>query len=334
MFQVSPQIPTGFRKYDHLKTRMARAIAEDVATGLSAPQKSIPSKYFYDERGSMLFEEICRLPEYYPARTEISLLRQNSPSIVRSFGHGYLVELGSGSNWKIRYLIDALGPEKRSKTCYVPVDVSSSALEASAMELLRMYPNFCVQGLVADFTTDLHLLPDDRRKLILFLGSTIGNFDDAQTESFLRALSNTMRNGDRFLLGLDLVKPLEILEAAYNDSQQVTAEFNKNILHVVNRELDADFDLSDFEHLAMYVEAKNEIQMHLKAVRPVEVHIRKLHMTVFFEEGETILTEISRKFTFESAEKMLQAVDLKITDWRTDPAGWFAHAEIVHTNGG
>ncbi len=203
------------------------AMAQDVLKGLLADQKYIPSKYFYDARGSKLFEVICNLPEYYPTRTELSLLATHAEEIVRGLRHGDLVELGAGANWKIRTLLDALGPWRRGHVRYVPVDVCGPALRESAAELTTAYPELRVDGIVADFTRDLHRLHSDRPKVVLFFGSTIGNLDEGEAVAFLQDVAAMLNPGDRFVLGLDMVKPIQILEAAYNDSRNVTAEFNR-----------------------------------------------------------------------------------------------------------
>ncbi|MFC1836440.1 L-histidine N(alpha)-methyltransferase [Thermodesulfobacteriota bacterium] len=305
------------------------SMVHDVTGGLTAKIKFIPSKYFYDDRGSRLFEEICKQPEYYPTRTEISLLKTTAPLVTEGFDNGDIVELGAGANWKIRALLDAMAPRRRANTRYVPVDVSESALLEASQELLCMYPEMSVKVLICDFTSDLNWLPSGRPKLILFLGSTIGNLDESEAVSFLRAVAGALEEGDRFLLGLDLVKPTNVLEAAYNDSRGVTAEFNKNILRVLNRRLEAGFDIDDFDHVAFYNEERQQVEMHLRAKRNVTVEIRRPAMSVHLEQGETIRTEISRKFTRESAESMVGDAGLEILRWFTDPKGWFAHAEIV-----
>jgi L-histidine N-alpha-methyltransferase len=308
-------------------------IARDVLRGLAADQKFIPSKYFYDARGSRLFEEICLLPEYYLTRTELSVLQRDSRELVDGFDRGDLVELGSGSNLKIRTLLDAMGQARRETTRYIPVDISETALLSASRGLARYYPELEVEAVLADFTRDLSNIPSDRHKLLLFFGSTIGNLDEDECRAFLDAVANTLRTGDRLLLGLDMLKPRAILEAAYNDTQQITSDFNKNILLVVNRELDATFDLNDFEHEAFFDPDNGRIEMHLRAKTPVTVQIYDLGVCVTMEEGETIRTEICRKFSQEIVEKMVDEVGMMISGWHSDPREWFSIAEIVRKPG-
>ncbi|MFC1833499.1 L-histidine N(alpha)-methyltransferase [Thermodesulfobacteriota bacterium] len=304
-------------------------LAKDVCIGLTSRQKTIPSKYFYDSRGSKLFEEICNLPEYYVTRVEMALLKAKANLLMRDFKNGDLVELGSGANWKIRTLIEALGKEDRLLTRYVPVDVSDSAITEAAEELVAIYPELSVKGVVADFTQYLHRLPKGGPKLMLFLGSTIGNMSRKECQSFLISVAQYLRPGDRLLLGLDMVKPPKILEAAYDDAKGVTAAFNRNVLLVVNRELDANFNLDHFDHLAFFNEEEEQVEMHLRANRRVQVEISHIDLTVTLEEGETIHTEISRKFRRKSAQRMIEKSGLRVANWHQDPKGWFAIADLV-----
>ncbi|MDT8357349.1 MAG: L-histidine N(alpha)-methyltransferase [Methanomicrobiaceae archaeon] len=304
-------------------------LASDALTGLSSNHKSIPSKYFYDERGSQLFEEICRLPEYYPTRTELSILTNVCKELMEPFEDGDLVELGSGANWKICRLIDAARRGDGEGIRYIPVDVSESAMLRAAWELVTRFSRLRVLGIVGDFTADLCRLPEGRRKLITFFGSTIGNFNHREAHQVLRSVSDVMCPDDRFLIGLDMVKPVSILESAYNDTAGVTAEFNKNMLIVLNRELNATFDPDLFEHRAFFNEDEERIEMHLSATEEMTVEIRDLDLTVEFERGETIRTEISRKFTRESAEQLFSAADLAVECWFTDRRGWFSLVELV-----
>lgn len=304
-------------------------IARDIIHGFSKEEKRAPSKYFYDYEGSKLFEAICKQPEYYVTRTELDILQRFASKMTQGFENGDLVELGSGANWKIRKLLDAIKPERLSSIRYVPVDVSESALQFAARELVALYPEMNVKGVVADFMVDLNELPKGRQKLILFLGSTIGNLDENESHKFLTSASETMESNDRLLLGVDLVKPRKILENAYNDKNGVTRDFNKNVLKVINRELDADFDLNGFEHQAHYNESESRIEMRLKSLEDQEVRIEGANMTVQFRKGETILTEICRKFTRESLSKMVDQAGMRITNWFTDEREYFLHAEIV-----
>lgn len=302
-------------------------MAREVLTGLTADQKYIPSKYFYDERGSKLFETICNLPEYYPTRTELRLLSSHAENILRGLGQGDLVELGAGANRKIRILLDALDTSRRAEVRYVPVDVCGPALLESAAQLAALYPEVKVNEIVADFTHDLHMFKSDRPKIILFFGSTIGNLDEGESLSFLQNVAAILNPGDRFLLGLDMVKPIEILEAAYNDSQNVTAEFNRNILLVINRELRATFNPTSFDHAAFFDEKQERVEMHLRARRDMSVEIKALRTSVILKKSETIRTEICRKFRKNGAEKMIRDAGMRVSRWYSDPKGWFSLLE-------
>ena len=306
----------------------------EVYEGLTASRKSLPSKYFYDARGSSLFEEICRLPEYYQTRTELSILREAAAEIMKNFKKGDLIELGSGANWKIKALLDAVDQFLLPGIRYVPVDVSETALLTAAEELLDLYPELNVFGIVADFTKHMEKIPSDGSKLFTFFGGTIGNFLKEDADRFLRNIAELMESGDRFLIGIDMVKAKETMERAYNDSRKVTAEFNKNVLNVINRELNATFDLSDFDHLSFFNEEQEQIEMHLKANRAVAVEVDDLDLQIRIAEGETIHTEISRKFSRESAMRMAAKAGLEIARWFTDERGWFSLIEIKRAGAG
>lgn len=318
-----------FRNY--LASGYLDDLASDILAGMSAAQKYIPSRYFYDSRGSQLFEEICRLPEYYPTRLELSLLHGACGPVMESFGEGDLVELGPGANLKISRLIDAAPGSEGEGLRYIPLEVSESALAAATEVLLQRYPRLHVLGIVGDFTRDMGRIPRGRKRLITFFGGTIGNFTGPAAHEVLVSVAAVMEENDRFLVGLDLVKPVPVLEAAYNDAAGVTAAFNKNILAVVNRELGADFDPELFEHRAFFNGDQEQIEMHLVASEATTVRIPALGLCVPFERGETILTEISRKFTRESAGRLFSAVGLAVERWFSDPEEWFALAEVSPT---
>lgn len=313
---------------NHLDNTYRSEMVEDILRGLTASKKKIPSKYFYDARGSQLFGEICELPEYYLTRTEISILEHCAPEVMSSFKKGDLVELGSGANYKIRMLLDVVDASTLQNLRYVPVDVSETALISASGELLKVYPALKVLGIVADFTRHTEVIPQDQPKLIVFFGSTLGNFDEKEGVDFLQHISGVMKQGDRLLIGFDMLKTKKTLEAAYNDSQGITSEFNKNILMVLNRELDADFDPSCFDHKAFFNEEKEQVEMHLQANRRVLAKINDLGLKVELEEGETIHTEISRKFSRENAEDMAFRAGFIITQWFSDPKEWFSLAEL------
>jgi L-histidine N-alpha-methyltransferase len=240
-----------------------------------------------------------------------------------------IVELGAGGNRKIRILLDANKKSNADTLRYLPMDVSESALATSSEELIRLYGDLKIINIVADFTRQLDVIPHGRRKLILFLGGTIGNLNAEECLSFLRHVAQVMIPGDSFIIGLDVVKDSRIIELAYNDSQGVTAEFNKNILQVLNTELKADFSLSDFDHLAFYNEKDDRVEMHLKAKRALKVDLAGLNLTVNLTQGETIRTEISRKFSRQSAEKMFAQSNMRVNRWYSDPKEWFYLAELT-----
>ena len=299
-----------------------RALREDVTRGLTAAPKTLPPKWFYDARGSDLFEDITRLPEYYPTRCERAILEANAADIAELAGADTLVELGSGSSEKTRLLLDAMRANG-TLTRYVPVDVSDSALEAAGESIAAAYPGLVVHGVIADFEEHLGRLPSDGRRLIAFLGSTIGNLDPATRAKFLAEISGGMKPGDALLLGTDLVKPVDRLVAAYDDSQGVTAAFNKNVLSVINAALDADFDADAFEHLAVWDPEQEWIEMRLRSTRAQVVTVGALDLSVKFDEGEQMRTEISTKFRKERLEAELAGLGLRTTHWWTDADGDF-----------
>ncbi len=295
----------------------------DVREGLCSPFKELPPKYFYDERGSRLFEEITRLPEYYPTRAERSILEDRAVEIVDAAGCDALIELGSGSAAKTRVLLNAMRDADSLET-YVPVDISEEITRRTAAALIGEYPDLSVHGVVCDYEIHLERLPREEGGLFAFLGGTIGNFYPATRRSFLARIASLMYPGDRFLLGTDLVKGRDRLEAAYNDSAGVTAEFNKNVLHVVNRELGADFDPDAFEHVAFWDEENSWIDIRLRSQGAQVVSIPRLDMAVEFIEGEEMRTEISTKFTRKALERTYTRVGLEMVEWWTDPEELFA----------
>jgi L-histidine Nalpha-methyltransferase len=298
-------------------------MAEDVREGLSCPFKELPPKYFYDERGSELFERIAELDEYYPTRAERSILDRRAGEIVAPAGPTTLIELGSGAAAKTRCLLDAMRDAATLET-YVPVDISEEITRRVAEELTAEYDGLRVHGIVCDYETHLERVPREEGALIAFLGGTIGNFRPAPRRSFLARIATLMYPGDRFLLGTDLVKDREVLELAYNDPGGVTEEFNKNVLHVLNRELKADFDPDAFEHVAFW-DADNEwMDIRLRSLAEQFSDVRALDMRVHFSRNEEIRTEVSTKFTRERLESSYAAAGLELTDWWTDPDELFA----------
>ena len=300
----------------------ARALRADVRDGLTRTPKTTSPKWFYDARGSELFEEITQLPEYPVWRAELGLLQLHATDIAARTGARGLIELGSGSSTKSTLIIEALGP---GGLHYVPVDVSADALHQAASQLVRGYPGIVLHALRADFTAPLALpeLPDEGPRLIAFLGGTLGNFRGPDRVPFLRAVRGVMRPQDYLLIGADLVKPEPEMIAAYADAQGVTAEFDKNLLQVLNRELDADFDPDSFDHVAVWNSAEQHIEMRLRSRDEQRVKIRELDLAVQFERGEEWITESSAKFTTDTLRADLAAADLLTHQlWSDDAAGF------------
>lgn len=303
----------------------------DVLEGLTAPQKCIPSKYLYDTYGSNLFNKICLLPEYYLTRIELSILKDSALTIMENFQDGDLIELGSGANWKIRTLLDAAYQQYPGDIRYIPVDVNESALREASEELAGIYPHLRVLGIVTDFTRDIEEIPAEHDKLFILFGSTIGNFQKKETIIFLKNIARLMGPNDRLLLSMDIVKQKEIIELAYNDSEGVTSEFNKNILSIINRELDANFNKDHFDHDAFFNTEENQMEMHLRANCKISVEVKGLNLPVRMEKGETIRTEISRKFTVRSAETIVAEAGFVINRWFSDPKRWFSLVELTRS---
>lgn len=314
-------------------------IPREVRSGLLASPKDLSPwpKYFYDAEGSRLFEQITELPEYYQTRAELSILKEKSEDIVETTGFRELVELGSGSASKTRALLDALFDSRDGKTDrpprYVPLDVSESALRESGERLTIEYPKLEIQGYVGDFDTSLGKLlggPQSANgsggRLVIFLGGTIGNFTPEKRRTFLRKISAGLTAGEHVLIGVDLVKDRETLEAAYDDSAGVTARFNKNMLHVLNDRLGAAFDPDLFGHRAVYNQDEQRIEMWLDSRVDQAVPIPALDLDVRFAAGEGVRTEISTKFTPGSASKMLEEADLELLDLYTDERKLFGLA--------
>jgi L-histidine N-alpha-methyltransferase len=294
----------------------------EVAAGLAAPQKELPPKYFYDHRGSELFEEITRLPEYYPTRTERSLLDAWMPTLIPELGTRALVELGAGSAEKTRIILRAM--PSSGTGLYVPIDVSASFLDQTAARLRREYPGLRVEPEVADISEEFDLSREvPHPALYAFLGGTIGNFYPAAAIRLLLRVRSAMHSADRFLMGVDLRKDIPLIEAAYNDSRGVTAEFNRNMLLVLNHELGASFEPDAFTHRAFYDPATHRIEMHLVSKLEHEVRVPGIGM-VAFRQGESIRTEISCKHDRRSVGDLFAAAGLRIETWRPDPAALFA----------
>jgi L-histidine Nalpha-methyltransferase len=305
----------------------AASLRADALAGLTATPKSLPPKWFYDAQGSALFEKITELPEYYPTRAERSILGAAATEIAGLSRARVLVELGSGSSEKTRLLLSALRAAG-SLRAYVPVDVSESALVGAEEALAVEYPGLAVHAVVSDFEQYLGLEPsgnaaEEGPRLVAFLGSTIGNMVPAERASFLRRVRASLRPGDSFLLGTDLVKDVGVLVAAYDDSAGVTAAFNKNVLAVLNAELGADFDLDAFEHVALWDPANEWIEMRLRSTSQQRARVRDLDLDVRFAAGEEMRTEVSAKFRRAGVEAELAAAGLALRAWWTDAAGQF-----------
>jgi L-histidine N-alpha-methyltransferase len=302
-----------------------RSLGRDVLAGLTRPFKELPPKHFYDARGSELFEQITELPEYYPTRTELEILRERADEIVALTGAGELVELGSGASVKARILLDAM-EEAGTLRRYVPLDVSETVVREAAEQLVHDYDTLAVHGVIGDFERHLGELPagGDAPRLVALLGGTIGNFMPEARRTLLGKIAALLRRDDALLLGTDLVKDRAVLEAAYNDSQGVTAEFNRNVLYVINRELGADFVPEEFEHVARFDTENEWIEMRLRSTRDCVVTIAGLDLSVTFEAGEEMRTEISAKFTQRRVQDDLAAGGLVLDGWLTDPDGMFA----------
>ena len=308
---------------------IAAALRADARDGLTSDPKGLPPKWFYDARGSELFDEITRLEEYYPTEAERRALQGAADEIVRLSGADTVMELGSGSSDKTRVLLDAfdaVGSLER----YVPFDVSASALESAAQQLLERYPEIVIEGVIGDFDRHLEHLPAGSarggrgRRLLAFLGGTVGNYPPVERKQLLATMADVLDPGETLLLGTDLVKDPDRIVAAYDDARGVTAAFNRNVLTVLDRELAADFDVDAFDHVALWNDEDEWIEMRLRSRRAQTVRIDALDLTVEFAAGEEILTEISAKFRRERIVGELDTAGFDLIGWFTDPAGDFA----------
>jgi L-histidine Nalpha-methyltransferase len=323
LISIENRLPADFRE---------SSLRADVTRGLTASPKSLPPKWFYDAQGSALFDKITELPEYYPTRAERAILRAESGSIATASGASTLVELGSGSSEKTRLLLNALRDAGTLRR-YVPVDVSESALAAAGSAVAAEYPGLDVHGIVSDFDAYLGVDADGAGpggrggpggpRLVAFLGSTIGNMMPAERAEFLSRVRSQLRPGDSFLLGTDLVKDPAVLVAAYDDSAGVTAEFNKNVLSVLNASLGADFDIDSFDHVAVWDAESEWIEMRLRSAVAQEVRVPAVGLTVRFTAGEEMRTEVSAKFRQPDVAAELVRAGFAMRSWWTDPGGQF-----------
>lgn len=301
-------------------------IRKEIITGLQSEQKHISSKFFYNERGSKLFEEITKLDEYYPTRTEISILENIAPDLLNRYSGFDIVELGSGDPTKISILLSSVG---RSPTKYIPVDVSESAILSSAEILLGNFPGMTIKAYVVDFIKQFKQIKNEAPMLICFFGSTIGNFDRVNAMDFLKSVSHSMKKGDALLLGMDMVKPEPVLHAAYNDSKGVTAEFNKNIFNSVNNIINSDFNTENFEHLAFFNSDLSRIEMHLIAKKSHTVNSQEFEFPINIKKGEHIHTENSHKYKASDILEISHATSLKTKNVFSDKNKWFSLVEFV-----
>jgi len=302
---------------------------KEILSGLTNKKKTISSKFFYDKKGSELFEEITQLPEYYPTRTEKSILESIAPKLMNRNSSFEIIELGSGDCSKISILLDAVEERNQKNLNYMPVDVSMSAIENSVTELSERFPWLQINGYVADFIHQLgQISHSDKPRIICFLGSTIGNFAKNESIEIIQNLAKGLLKGDSLLIGFDLVKSEPVLHSAYNDSKGVTERFNKNILNVVNEIIKSDFNASDFEHRSFYNSKKSRIEMHLVANKNTLINSPLFEEPIKFYKGDSIQTENSHKYTISTIEDMLGNSELEIINIYTDPKKWFALVEF------
>ena len=304
-------------------------IRERIISGLLAyPQKHIDSMFFYDAYGSELYEEITKLAEYYPTRTEISILNKLS-NYFSAFRDIDIVELGSGDCSKISIILESIPNAFRKTMRYIPCDISSSSIEKASGVIAKRFPEIQFQGIVADFETQLDIIPKNGKGIFCFFGSTIGNLLEDDSRKLLLKFSRAMRPGDIFFVGFDMVKDKDILERAYNDKEGITAKFNLNIVNVVNKHLETDLRATDFEHLAFYNTECSRIEMHIRAKKDLDITSRHLDGNVQMAKGETIHTENSQKFTRASIERLAWRSHLRIQNIHTDEKNWFSLVELM-----
>ena len=304
----------------------ARSLIEE---GLLSDQKYIPSKFFYDDAGSELFEQITGLDEYYPPKIEAALLGTMARKIECDFRDSDIIELGSGDCSKISIFLEAIAEDIRATIRYIPVDISRGAIEKAANLLAKKFPGLRMHCMPADFLRHLDRIPEERRRVFFFLGGTIGNLSKQEASEFMGSLSCVMNEGDRLILGVDMVKDIDVLERAYNDSRGVTARFNKNILKVVNRHMEGNFDTDDFEHAAYFNRHMERIEMHLRAKADVVFKSPALKEDITVSRGETIHTENSHKFTDAGIRGLAAGAGLKIQNVFTDEKKWFSLVELL-----
>jgi len=305
------------------------AMIKTILDGLISDRKHISSKYFYDAEGSKLFEEITLLPEYYLTRSEIEILSETSFQIAGDLRNIDIIEIGSGDGSKISLILDSIPAVNMPTVRYIPVDINQAVIEASAKLLIKRFPGLKVHGVVADFEKQLHLIHGESKRLICFFGSTVGNLSRKDAMRIIAELGGGMQPGDRLLLGVDRVKSRDILYKAYNDSQNITAKFNRNILNVVNNLVGTNFNPDFFDHIAFYEEETSRIEMHLKAVKYMEISCPYLHGKILLKPEETIHTENSHKFSVQHIESLASASGLKIENIFSDRNKWFSIIQFL-----
>lgn len=325
----SLSLPRKITIKNQLKTIEETALTSELRAGLLAPDKYISSKFFYDRAGSALFEMITELPEYYPTRTEKSILQNGAHRVFSKMRDLELIELGSGDSSKISMVLNAVPPLFLDSITYRPIDFSASAIQKSARDLSKRFPALTIEGLVADFTSKLHLKHNGQPRILCFFGSTLGNFTPHQSSTLLSNISSIMHQGDQLFLGIDMEKPTPILEAAYNDSQRITEAFNKNILRVTNSLLKTNFIPIHFDHLAFYNEHEHRIEMHLKARNNLTIKSPYLDENIVLNKGETIHTENSYKFSEERIKQITADSNLQIEEIFYDPHKWFGLVHLI-----
>lgn len=325
--ETETRIPESVSIDNHLPKIGINKVQKEITAGLQAFPKYISSKFFYDQRGSELFEKITQLDEYYPTRTEKSILSTIGQDLNLDYTNLSIIELGSGDHSKISLLLQQIPEDKLPAIKYFPVDISQSAIEMSSASLATDFPMIKVQGIVADFLHQLDLIPKTGKKLFCFFGSTIGNLNIAEIRQFMKLLGKEMQQDESFLLGMDMVKDTSILEKAYNDDKQITAEFNRNILNVINKLANTNFNPSEFDHLAFYNENFNRIEMHLIAKADMIINVKSTDSTILIKKGEAIHTENSHKFNQDIIRTMGYWGGLDTERIFSDDNNWFS---LVH----
>jgi L-histidine Nalpha-methyltransferase len=332
----SPDLAVQIKPYltirNFLSSENQTDLLHEILNGLKSKQKYISSRFFYDDKGSALFEEITALQEYYPTRTETAILKQSANDILGEFTDLDIIELGSGDCTKISILLDAVHKDKIGHINYIPVDVSEAAVLKSADMLSLKYRGLKIHGLLADFIKHLERLPGEKNRLICFFGSTLGNLKRKQAAEFLMNIKRIMNPGDRLLLGLDMVKDRNTIHEAYNDSQGITAQFNMNILNVMNETIQTDFNPRNFEHHAYYNEAESRMEMHLKALKDMVISSPLFSDKIAIKTGETIHTENSHKFTLADIQRFEMLTGLKMKHIYTDERKWFSLVNFINVS--